>query len=34
MAGKYLKSIQIINNNLQITFNDNIDIKYITNIKY
>ena len=34
MAGKYLKSIQIINNNLQINFNDNIDIKYITHIKY
>ena len=27
MAGKYLKSIQIINDNLQIIFNDNIDHK-------
>ena len=34
MAGKYLKSIQIINDNLQINFNDNIDKKYITHIKY
>ena len=34
MAGKYLKSIQIINDNLQITINDNIDKKYITHIKY
>ena len=34
MAGKYLKSIQIINDNLQITTNDNIDQKYITHIKY